>query len=218
MCTRMSQLDICCQRWGSRWPHSSGRTQYLRNTKYPFWFFHTCGKLAQRSAQTSDGWTGGQKKELGVTVTLSQSHFGLKDISGEAWTKAFKMCTIRRGGEAGVGVTLHWKSERTHPSLPVCATLSAPLTYSIWYICTFFTSYFPLIFGVFVLRYLQNPPRGGSLSASLLKAFNIQQHVCEYWALVKSRLMLRATVSESWLDAKDIRDLGASWLTDWILY
>lgn len=64
------------------------------------------GKLAQRSALTSDGWTGGQKKELGVTMTLSQSHFGLKYISGEAWTKAFKMSTIRRGGEAGVGDTL----------------------------------------------------------------------------------------------------------------
>lgn len=48
-------------------------------------------------------------------MTLSQSHFGLKDISGEAWTKAFKMSTIRRGGEAGAGVTLHRKSDISAP-------------------------------------------------------------------------------------------------------
>lgn len=70
-------------------------------------FSLTFGKLAQRSARTSDGWTAGQTKELGGTVTLSQPYFGLKDILGEAWTKAFKMSTIRRGGEAGAGVTLH---------------------------------------------------------------------------------------------------------------
>lgn len=59
-------------------------------------FALTFGKLVQRSDETSAGWTGGQKKDLEVNVTVRQSHLGLK-ILGEARTKAFKISTIRPG-------------------------------------------------------------------------------------------------------------------------
>lgn len=140
------KLAVTSQQWQNTIPQEH---------QVPILFFSlTFGKLAQRSARTSDGWTAGQTKELGGTVTLSQPYFGLKDILGEAWTKAFKMSTIRRGGEAGA--VLHSTERVIELTLHFLSVLhSAPLTYSTWYICTFFYRLFSShIVGVFALKYL----------------------------------------------------------------
>lgn len=86
-----------------------------QDTKYTFLFTFTFGKLVQTSAR----WTGGQKTDLEVTVTMHQSHFGLKMTfrvrPGQKllkWALFYQVCLEH-----------HWKSHISRYNWPFTSCL-----------------------------------------------------------------------------------------------
>lgn len=118
-CAWMIRRGFCCQSRSSLWPHSGGRTQYLRNTEYSpflflffFIFFPTCGtKLSWAEGWLGRWWEERAGGHRGFASIPSHSGWR-KDVPVEAWTQALRTSAIVRS--AGTGVFVHTPLEEPH--------------------------------------------------------------------------------------------------------